>query len=385
MNKYPLAVRYLIWLLLIFSVITALVFTKTLLVPLFWAILLAYMLYPMAHKLEKAGLPRILTNLLLIIGAIVVIVGIGFLIGFLVSNFSSNLPDLKQNLTQNVSQIGDFLQRTMGISSQKLQDMVKKGLSSVKIIGTFFTATKNTILTIGLLPVYTFLMLFYRNKFREFISMIVRPSHEENVEKIAEQAAHIVPKYLKGLFIVCVILFGLNTLGFYIMGIHFAIVLGLFAAFFGLIPYIGNIIGYILVALFVFVIQGPAHALGVIVQLFIIQFIENNILTPNITGSYVEINPLIIIFSLIAGGMIWGLPGLFMTIPYLAILKIVCDNIPSLQPVGFLLSTRGTEKHTITIESLKKRFGWKENDKKDTKSSRKTQSEQEEHPEQKVH
>jgi predicted PurR-regulated permease PerM len=379
MNEYPLAVRYLVWLLLIFAVIAAMILTETLLVPLFWSILIAYLLYPMGRKLEEVGFPRILTNLLLIIGAIVVVAGIGLLIGFLVANFSNNLPDLKQNLTQNVSQIGDFLQSTLGISSQKLQDMVQQGLSSVKLLGTFFTATKNTILTIGLLPVYTFLLLFYRNKFREFISMLVSSEHEENVEKIAEQAAYIVPKYLKGLFIVFIILFGLNTLGYYIIGIRFAIVLGLFAAFFSLIPYIGNIIGYILVAIFVLAIQGPAPALGVIVQLFVVQFIENNILTPNITGSYVEINPLVIIFSLIAAGMIWGLPGLFMVIPYLAILKIICENVPSLQPVGFLLSTRGTEKYTVNIQSLKNFFGWENNDEEKTKPPQENQSEQKVH------
>jgi predicted PurR-regulated permease PerM len=92
----------------------------------------------------------------------------------------------------------------------------------------------------------------------------------------------------------------------------------------------------------------------------VVQFIENNILTPNITGSYVEINPLVIILSLIAGGMIWGLPGLFMIIPYLAILKIFCENITSLKPIGFLLSSRGTERYTINIRAIKRKFGWDE-------------------------
>jgi predicted PurR-regulated permease PerM len=380
MNKYPIAVRYLIWLLLIFAVIAAMILTKTLLVPLFWAVLLAYFLYPMARKLEKVGLPRILTNLFLIVGAIVVIAGIGFLIGFLVMNFSSNLSNLKKNLMQNASQIGGFLQRTLGISSHKLQDIAQQALSSVKLAGTFFTATKNTILAIGLIPVYTFLLLFYRNKFREFISMLVRSDQEETVEEIAEQAARIIPKYLKGLFIVCITIFGLNTLGFYILGVRFAVFLGLFAAFFSLIPYIGNIIGYTLVAIFVLATQSLTLAFGVAVQFFIVQFIENNILTPNITGSYVEINPLVIIFSLIAAGIVWGLPGLFMVIPYLAMLKIVCENVEGLKPVGFLLSTRGTERHTITIDSLKSYFGWKNNKSKETSSD----EHQEEHTGQEV-
>jgi predicted PurR-regulated permease PerM len=206
--------------------------------------------------------------------------------------------------------------------------------------------------------------------------MLVQPEQEEVVQHITDQAAEIVPKYLKGLCIVCVIMFGFNALGYSILGVKFAILMAIIAAVFNLIPYIGNIIGYGIVVIFVMATQSFTLAIGVIVQFFIVQFIENNILTPNITGSYVEINPLVIIFSLIAGGMIWGLPGLFMVIPYLAMLKIVCENVESLKPVGFLLSTRGTEKYTITINSLKNFFGWT-NDEEPGESGTEAETEEE--------
>jgi predicted PurR-regulated permease PerM len=90
--------------------------------------------------------------------------------------------------------------------------------------------------------------------------------------------------------------------------------------------------------------------------------LENNILTPNITGSYVEINPLVIIFSLIAAGMIWGLPGMLIIIPYLGLFKIVCENVESLKPIGFLLGTKGAERHSLTIKSIQRRFGWNNDD-----------------------
>jgi len=365
MNKYPPITRFLIGLLLIFAVVTALIITKSLLVPLFWSILLAYLLYPMAVKLESWNVSRILTNFILVIGTMILVAAFVYLISFLIIKFVNDLPNLKQSFTHNVLQLKETLQNIFGISSQRLNNLTNQALSAVQFMGTFFTTTKNTILAIGLIPVYTFLLLFYRNKFREFISMLVRPDQEETVEQIAKQASEIVPKYLKGLFIVCFILFGLNTLGFFLLGIHFALLMGLTAAFFSLIPYIGNIIGYGIVAIFVLATQTPTMALEVVFQFFVVQFIENNILTPNITGSYVEINPLVIIFSLIAGGMIWGMPGLFMVIPYLAMLKIVCENVSSLKPIGFLLSTRGTESHTISIKSVKERFGWHNGEEKD--------------------
>jgi predicted PurR-regulated permease PerM len=384
MNRYPHIVRYLIWLIFAIAVVFALTEIKTLLVPLFWAVLLAYFLYPMARRLERWKIPRILTNFMVIIGTLVVLAGIGFLFGLLVTNFAQHVPNIKEQFVQNINHLQHVLQNTFGISNQQLKNLSKRVLTAVQFMGTFFTATKNTAIAIGLIPVYTFLILFYRNKFRAFLSMLVKPDKEETLQRIADQAAEIVPKYLKGLFVVCIILFGLNTLGFYVIGLRFAVFLGFVATIFSLIPYIGNIIGYTIVAIFVLATQTPTLALEVVIQFFIVQFIENNILTPNITGSYVEINPLVIIFSLIAGGMIWGLAGLFMVIPYLAMLKIVCENVEGLKPIGFLLSTRGTESHTITIKSMKNYFGWGNHEDEDIKQNSSDQSQQKEQTHQEV-
>lgn len=358
MNKYPPLVRYLIRLLFAFAIVGTLIITKSLLVPLFWSVLFAYLLYPAADRMENRGIPRIATNFILILGSVILVAGIIYGISLLVIAVTQDLPTLQENFDRNITRLRWAIGRTFGVTAEELDNLTDQALSALQFMSSLFTATANTILAIGLIPVYTFLLLFYRNKFRDFLSMLVRSDQEETVEDITDQAAEIVPRYLKGLFIVCFILVGLNSLGFYIIGVKYALLLGFIAAFFNLIPYLGTIIGYGIVIVFVLATQSPSLALGVVGQFFVVQFIENNILTPNITGSYVEINPLVIILSLIAGGMIWGLPGLFMVIPYLAMMKIVCENVPSLKPISFLLGTRGTERYSITIKSVKKRFGW---------------------------
>lgn len=360
MKEYPVSLRYLIRLLLTFTIIAALIITRQLLVPLFLSILFAYLLYPTAEKMEKRGIPRIATNLILIIGSVAVVSGMVYVIILLVAMFTDDLPTLQEKLDKNITLFRWGLGRTFGVTAEQLDSIVESIKNSGSYIAQFFTGTANTILTVGLLPVYTFLLLFYRTKFRDFISMLVPSDQEDTAQKVINQAAEVVPRYLKGLFIVFFILIGLNSLGFYLIGVEYALLLGLVAAIFNLIPYLGTVIGYGIVFLFVFGTQSPSMALGVVGQFFVVQFIENNILTPNITGSYVQINPLVTILSIIAGGMIWGLPGMFMIIPYLAMLKIVCENIESLNPIGFLLSTKGTERYSITINSLKKMFGWAE-------------------------
>ncbi|WP_185958354.1 AI-2E family transporter [Fodinibius sediminis] len=352
MEKYPLALRYLIRLLLLFTVVTALIMTRQLLVPLFLSILFAYLLYPAAHKMEQGQFPRIATNLILIVGSFTLLVGVIYGIALLIVTFTEDLPEIKEQLDTNITRFRWALGRTFGVTAEQLDSVVESIRGSGQYIAEFFTGTANTILTVGLLPVYTFLLLFYRNKFQDFVFQLVPDSQHQVTRAIIDQAAEVVPKYLKGLFMVCFILIGLNSLGFYLIGVNYALLLGLIAAIFNLIPYLGTVIGYGIALLFVLATQSPTLALGVIGQFFVVQFIENNILTPNITGSYVQINPLVTILSLIAGGMIWGLPGMFMVIPYLAMLKIVCENIESLKPIGFLLGTRGTEEHSLTLQSF---------------------------------
>ena len=354
MDRYPLAVRVLIRLLLAFLVVAALILTKTLLVPLFLSVLLAYLLYPAAVRMENRGIPRIATNFILIISTAIFLAASVYGMAILITSFVGDLPDIQKQFEQNINRFQATLGNWIGIQENQQDSMVNNAIGNTgQYFKTFFTATANSVLAIGLIPVYTFLILFYRDKFEKFVHILVPSERRDTAENIISQAAVVVPQYMKGLFIVCFILIGINSLGFLIIGVKYALLFGIVAAIFNLIPYLGTVIGYGLVFLFVLATQSPGVALAVLVQFFIVQFTENNILTPNITGSYVQINPLVTIFSLIAGGMIWGLAGMFMVIPYLAMMKIIFENIDSLKPVGYLLGTRGTERHSIQLNFFK--------------------------------
>ena len=353
MDEYPLVIRVLIRLLVTFLVISALIITKTLLVPLGFAVLLAYLLYPGAEKMENKGVPRIATNFILILGAIAFAVAVVYGMALLITSFIGDLPEIQEQFRRNLNSFQATLGNLIGVEESRQDSMIKNATGNTgQFFKTLLTATANSILWIGLIPVYTFLLLFYRDKFKKILRLMVPSDEEDIADNIVNQASQVVPKYMKGLFIVCFLLIGLNSLGFYLVGVKYAILFGIIAAIFNLIPYLGTVIGYGIVFIFVLATQSTGTALAVVGQFFVVQFIENNILTPNITGSYVKINPLVTIFSLIAGGMIWGLPGMFMVIPYLAMMKIVCENIDTLKPIGYLLGTRGTERHTISLNFL---------------------------------
>lgn len=356
--QYPFSLRALIYLLLGISIIFFLIATRQLLVPLFLAVLLAYALYPASSRLERF-MPRILTNLLLIIFCVILFLGVLIAFGLLLASFSDDLPQIQEQFQANIAVWRELLTERLGISDDRIDSLVNNLQGLGQYVGAFFEATANTILILALIPVYAFLLLHYRNKFREFLSKVTTPEQEEIVGNVVSKAATVVPHYLKGLLIVFFILIIINSTGFFIIGVNYALLMGTVAAFFNLIPYLGTIIGYFIVFLFVHVAQEPSIALLVVIQFFIVQFLENNILTPNITGSHVEINPLVTIFSLIAGGMLWGLPGMFIIIPYLALIKVICDNVPSLEPIGFLMGIEGAEDHAITLDAIKRKIGLK--------------------------
>lgn len=158
----------------------------------------------------------------------------------------------------------------------------------------------------------------------------------------------MVQRYIGGVFIVVLVLSVLNSFGLYVVGIKYPIVFGLISAFFNFIPYFGTWIGAAIPLLFTLLTGDSIQlALGVLILFAIIQFTENNILTPNITGGYVDINPLITILSIIVGGMVWGIVGMIVVLPVVATIKIVSEHTPSMQAIAYLISNQQERKYLV--------------------------------------
>src|SRR5690606_36189174 len=207
---------------------------------------------------------------------------------------------------------------------------------------------------IGLMPVYIFFLLYYRNKFYRFIVEIVPDENEYQTEKIVSELNTVIVKYMKGILIVVLILCVTHSVALMIIGIKFPILLGVIAAIFNFIPYFGTLYGAVFPLLYAFLTGDTlAPLLYITIYFLIIQFVENNILTPNITVGQVRLNPFVTILGLMFGSMLWGVAGMFIIVPYLAMIRIYCDHVDFLMPVGFLLSDRGTEEYALTGEKIK--------------------------------
>lgn len=361
MNKYPVFLKATYGLLFAILFIFALIAARDFLYPVAIAILFAYLLFPLSSKFEKVGLPRIAANFISIIFAIFLVGSLFYILIKQLTIFLADLPHIQARALENVEQISLFLEQKLNISTAKQDEWLKRGIqnlfeSSGGFFSDVFSATTGTVIKLGLIPVYVFFMLYYRDKFMNFVLRLLPQRQHPQALLIIKEISYVTKRYMSGILIVVLILCFLNSFGLMIVGLKYAILLGILSAMMNFIPYFGTLIGGLIPLTFAIFTGSPQAAFGVVILFLIIQFTENNILTPNITGGQVKINPFITILGIIVGGMIWGIPGMFVAVPFLGMFKIVCDNVEELHPYGFLMGTRGTEQHHLTFESIKNRL-----------------------------
>ena len=360
--KFPLIIRLSFILLFLFLTFYILVEFKFYLTPLMLGVLFAYLLFPIANFFEKRNIPRILANIISIFIGILVIYGVGFFIYKQFRIFLDDLPGLKSQASHNLNILFGNVESAFDIETGELRTDTNKLIQNFfdspgQTFQKAFGATVSTIFTVFIMPVYIFFLLYYRNKFRNFVLMLVPDNKHAVAERIIDEVNLVTIRYITGVFIVVSILFVVNSTGFLIIGLDYAILLGAIAAIMNFIPYYGTILGYSFPFLFAFlVMDSPSFAFWVFVQFIIVQFTENNILTPNIVGLHVEINPFMIILAITLGGVVWGIPGMFIAVPVVTVLRVLGENIEELSPLGFLLGQKGTEEHAINTGKIQRYF-----------------------------
>lgn len=313
------------------------------LVPFLFSVLLAIALHPVTSKLEQWGLPRVLSAILSVVIAISILSGLVWFIVDQVIQIGSGDFNLTEKISQIWSTIERFMTQTFGLQPTDLWSQIKE--SSMEMVSNttsyltvFFGSAGNTIANAVMIPLYMFFLLYYRLFFIEFFFKAFHSTPETKIKTTLDNLYYAVRGYLSGLIIVMSIVAILNSVGLLILGIDNAWFFGTLAALLLLIPYIGIMIGSILPALFALATKDSAYyALGIIIWFQIVQFLEGNFITPNIVGGKVNISPLVAIISLLLGGKLFGLAGLILAMPMVAVLKVLLDASDKWKAFGFVL------------------------------------------------
>jgi len=324
---------------LIFLIIVALYFAKDFLVPLCIGGILATVFLPFCNWMQSKRIPKgmaviiCLIALLLIISILILIIGLKF------SELLSDLSLIKQKSIDFGNQLQKFIFNNLDISFQEQSIILKKEQPSYSdVFQVVFGSLISVLTTFILVLIYFTFLLYYRNHIKDFLLKSAKPTKREEMELIIYNATKVSQQYLLGLTKMIVFLWIMYAIGFTIIGIENAIFFAIFCGMLEIVPYVGNITGTTITVL-VASIQGasPTLLIGILVVYAIVQLIQGWLLEPFILGPEVKINPLFTIIALVIGQLLWGIPGIILAIPLLAILKIIFDNIESLKPYGFLI------------------------------------------------
>ncbi|MDJ1479506.1 AI-2E family transporter [Cytophagaceae bacterium YF14B1] len=338
-KEYPF---YLKTTVILFGIIlfSYILFTiRDILIPLAFAVVISILLNPVYIRFRRWKTPPVVAITLTLLLAILVLGGILFFLGTQLSLFSDTFPMLKQKLMQIITESQHWLQERFNISAKKQAEYLNKGVEGgTAMVGQTLGTAIGMLGIFFLIPVYVFLFLYYKSLILNFIYEVFAEENSNHVGEILNQTKTAIQSYMVGLMLEMVIVAVMNSVALLLLGVDYAILLGVIGAILNLIPYIGGIIAIALPVLMATVTKdGYTTQLGILAAYALIQFIDNNILVPRIVSSKVEINALVSIIVVLLGGAVWGVSGMFLSIPLVAILKIIFDRIPDLKPWGKLL------------------------------------------------
>jgi predicted PurR-regulated permease PerM len=359
--KLPFYAKISLILIGVFVFIEMLCLSKAIIVPLLFSIILSILLSTSVDFLVEKKVNRILAIILTILTAILIGVLMVVWITSKANLLIESLPILNQKFDQLQIRFVSWATEHSGFSPKKINfwiNQARSGLTDLsgKEVGNTLVAMGNAIVILVLVPVYIFLFLYYQPILIEFIHRAVGHEHSEDVGIVLGQTRSVLKGYFAGLLIELVIVAGLNAIGFLALGLQFAILLAIVGAILNMVPYIGGAIMLVVSMLFALLTNAdPMFAIYVALVFMFIQLIDNNYLMPKIVASKVKINALVAIVAVIAGGAIWGVPGMFLAIPLTAIIKVVFDRIAELQPWGFLLGDTMPPMVRIKLPRKKKK------------------------------
>lgn len=315
---------------------------QSIIIPFLLATIIGILLNPMVNFLTAKGLNRIIAILLGILAGTIVIGGVLFFIGSQLVMFSDSFPEFKEKFDGFAQDAINWISQTFNLSKPKIQELIenakKEGFKNGAMVVTKTLGAMGNVFTLAvLLPVYIFLILFYKPLLLEFIAMLFQDVKKNLVEEVLYETKTLIQSYLIGLLIETVIVAALISVGLLILGIEYAILMGIIAAIMNLIPYIGNLIAMVFPITMALTTKEPSYAIWVIVLFSVVQFVDNNLIVPKIVASKVKVNALISIIVVLIGGALWGVAGMFLSIPLVAILKVIFDRIEELKPFGFLI------------------------------------------------
>lgn len=341
-QRYPVWLKGTVILFGLVLVFVILSYGKFIMMPLAFAALIAMLLEPISQWLERLKLNRVVSIVISMFLLFVVLGGIISLLSIQLVQFADRLPEANQKIQAISNDLLQFFEAKFNLSPSRQVEFLEQGLSTVvneggKYLSSALGATTSVFATLGLLPIFVFFMMYYKNMYQTFLHKLWK-GDGDTINNVIDGIQSVTQNYIIGMMTVITLLAILNAIGLWIIGIEHALFFAVFASILAIIPYIGIVIGSLPAIIFALLFtESLLIPLGVVAVFAIVQFLEGNFITPNVLGSRVSINPMVALVALLVGAELWGISGMILVVPFIGILKHIFDQIEELRPFGYLL------------------------------------------------
>ncbi len=361
--KFPFYARAALTLIALVLTCFILSMASSIFIPLVFGLLISILLYPLNKFLEnKLHFGRTLSPVVCILLFVTLLVSFIYFLAIQLVNFAGDFPQLRKRFLAMLDSLQHWLRYKMHINNAQQTEYLDKSMNGIlgslghSISNVFVSVTSILLLTIFVL-IFTFFILYYRKLLMKFVLYLFLAEHQTKVNEVIYETKSMIYSYVFGLVIEMVLVGIVNCSMFLIMGIQYALLLGIMAAVLNIIPYLGIYTSIIITMLVTLANSSLNLALEAGIGLFVVHLLDSNILFPRIVGGRVKMNPFITIIAVIVGEFLWGVPGMFLFIPITGIIKLICERVEGLEAWGLLIGVEEVEKKPkkkIKIEELKK-------------------------------
>src|SRR5665647_964161 len=358
---YAIATAFLLFAILIFA--------KPILIPISIALLISFILLPLAKKFEKWKMGKTFAAFLSIFAVILIIGGVTYFFSTQIINIAQEFTHFQDKIILAFADVTLFLNNHVGfmenLEKGELFNRMKVWLTdSTQFLVSKTVSTTATFMA-GMLAtiIFTFLFLIYRDGLTKAFLAFSPENKRERVLKMFKSVQQVGQKYLFGMVILTIIIGLANSIGLWIIGIDNPFLFGFLGAALAIIPYIGTAFGAIIPILYAFVsYESLWPVIAVAILFWAVQLISDNFLSPKIVGGSLHINALVAILSLIIGALVWGVAGMILFLPFAAMLKVFCEEYEELKPIALLIGNQNYKEKNSDGKFIKRRFtkvqGW---------------------------
>ncbi len=348
--KLPFYARLALTLLAVVLIFLILRAASSLFIPLVFALLISILLFPLTKFFEtKVHMGRASAAVLSVSLFVLVMMGFVYFLTVQIIGFSSDFPLLKKRFQKMFDNLQNWMSYKFHITGNQQAEYMNKSVNSMlesaaHSVSNVFLSITGVLLLIVFVVIFTFFMLYHRKLLMRFVLHLFSVPNRSKVSEVVHETKTMINAYVLGLVTEMVFISIVTSAMLAIMGVQYALLLGVMTALLNVIPYLGIYTSIVICMLVTFANSSANMALEVGVGMMIIHILDANVLFPRIVGGRVKMNPFITIIAVIVGEFLWGIPGMFLFVPIIGIVKLVCERVEELHAWALLIGVEDVEQ-----------------------------------------